>query len=197
MALPKYDNRPQNMTEAEYIAWEAQQEARYEFVNGDIVMMSGGSLEHAAISMNVGGELRNQLKGSPCRVLSESMRVKVAQSHRYPDVSVVCGEPHLTDDNPPSLLNPTLLVEVLSESTEAKDKGIKLRKYTAIASLQYYMVVSQHDPIVELFTQSDDSWWYQVYEGIEQQVHLTAIDYVLNLTDVYDSIEFGDDSEAD
>ena len=134
-------------TEDEYLALEAESDEKHELVNGEIIAMAGGSPAHNTIAMNVGSELRALIKskGRPCRVLSSDQRVNVNDTglYTYPDVTVLCGPARTPPKSPSSLTNPLMLVEVLSDDTEAYDRGAKFAHYQRLPSLESYLLVSQ------------------------------------------------------
>lgn len=161
MSMPTAPLSPED-----YLAFERASDEKHEYADGDIFAMSGGTMAHSLIAMNMGGELRNALAGRPCRVLSSDMRVKLVPGPRYvyPDVSVVCGAPLLEDGIGDTLLNPAIAVEVLSESSEAYDRGDKFVRYRALPSLQEYVLVSQKEARVEVYSrQADDAWVLRTY----------------------------------
>ncbi len=142
------------MTVAEYLAFEAASEIKNEYIDGRIYPTSGARLFHNAICMNIGSYLRSLLLDRDCWVLGSDMRVRVSpQRYVYPDVSVVCGEPY-TDTNVLDLLQPILLVEVTSPASASYDRIDKLSYYTALDSLQAYLIVEQQRPFVELHSRA-------------------------------------------
>ena len=183
----------QRLSEAEYLELERRAEFKSEFFDGEMFAMSGGSRWQSLISANVGRELGNGLKGRGCVVFESNMRVKVEATglYAYPDVSVACEEQRFVDDEMDTLLNPTLIVEVLSESTEKYDRGEKFRQYQQIGSLKEYMLVSQHAPRVELFVRQGDRNWmlYQV-EGSEGKITSPTLGVTLELAEVYAHVKF-------
>jgi Uma2 family endonuclease len=176
-------------SEAEYLALERRAESKSEYMDGHIYAMAGASREHNLIGFNIAGELRNQLKNRPCEAYVNDMRVKVAKAqrsrYRYPDVAVVCGKPEFEDDQADTLLNPTLLIEVLSPSTEAADRGEKFADYRRIESLREYLLVSQDQARVERYTRQGAGWLLTVAEGLDATVNLDAIGCALALREVY------------
>jgi Uma2 family endonuclease len=148
------------MTYVEYLAAEDLADVRHEFLNGDVWAMSGGTPEHGALAVAISGDLRVALKGKPCRVYSSDVRVRVLATglSTYPDVTVVCGAAETAPEDPSALINPVLLVEVLSDSTEGYDRGAKAAHYRRIPSLQAYLLVSQSEPVIELHRRRDDRW---------------------------------------
>src|SRR3989440_8660463 len=139
------------VTPDEYLRLERQAEYKSEYLNGEIFAMGGASRQHNLITVNIGAEFNRQLKGKPCEAYSSDMRVKVRANglYTYPDVIVVCGEPQFEDREVDTLLNPTLLVEVLSQSTERYDRIAKTSYYRTIDSLHEHLLVAQHEVRVE------------------------------------------------
>lgn len=178
-------------TEAEYLDMELATEEKHEYFEGEIYAMGGASFAHALLAGNVAYQLRSHLDGGRCSVLSSDLRVKVPASglYTYPDAVVVCDDPQLEKPGD-TLTNPTLLVEVLSQSTETKDRGWKFQQYQKIPSLREYLLVSQITPRLELFTrQSDGRWLYASVEGLEASVPLTSLGCNLKLSAVYEKVE--------
>lgn len=186
----------------EYLALEREAEERHEYLDGYIYAMAGESPAHADICTNVVREVSTQLRGTPCRVRSKDTKVRSgpAPTHRrttrglfsYPDAVVICGEPQYHDEHRDVLLNPSVIIEVLSESTEAFDRGAKFLRYqTWSPTLSDYLLVSQLGPIVEHFARrGDGTWSYAVYQGLAQSVPINSIDCTLKLADIYDRIVF-------
>lgn len=178
----------------EYLAFERGTDARHEYLDGHVYAMAGESIEHSRICVNVAGELRARLKGSPCEVLSPNMKVVTSPSglFSYPDVVVICGEPQFYDERRDILTNPTVVFEVLSPSTEAYDRGEKFLRYrTQIETLREYVLVSQHRPLVEHFVrQPDGSWSYSSAGDLSEAIDLPSIDCRLPLSEIYDRIIF-------
>jgi Uma2 family endonuclease len=178
----------------EYLAFERGTDARHEYLDGHVYAMAGESIEHSRICVNVAGELRARLKGSPCEVLSPNMKVVTSPTglFSYPDVVVLCGEPRFYDERRDILTNPTVVFEVLSPSTEAYDRGEKFLRYrTQIESLREYVLVSQHRPLVEHYVrQPDGSWSYSSASDLSEAIDLISIDCRLPLSEIYDRIIF-------
>jgi Uma2 family endonuclease len=179
------------ITPEEYLALERAAEYKNEYVNGEIFAMSGASRKHNLIAGNIFGELRQQLKGKPCEVYPGEMRVKApaARSYVYPDVVVVCGEPRFEDSYLDSLLNPTMVVEVLSKSTESYNRLAKSSYYRTIESLVEYLLVAQEEYRVEQYVKQPDArWLLSDVRSLESVIELTSIDCSLALRDLYDRI---------
>lgn len=182
----------QHWTLDEYLALEANTGIRHEYLDGDVYAMSGGSAAHSKIIYNIVGALFPQLRGSDCGGYDSNMQIYISELHRvYPDVSVVCGEPIFTDDTQTRLTNPTLVVEVISPSSEQRDRVTKLDLYRRMSSVQAYLLVEQSQPRALLYTrQADDSWLLRDYIGREGTVPLPSIGCTLPLRDVYDTLNF-------
>jgi Uma2 family endonuclease len=188
----------QRLTDAEYLAIERAAEFKSEFYAGEVFAMAGGSPAHNLIAANVIRELGSQLKQRPCRVFSSDQRLKVSETglFTYPDVTVACGELRLDDDRRDTLLNPTLIVEVLSDSTEAYDRGDKFSHYRRLESLREYVMIAQDRPRIERYTRHADGQEWVLAEVSDPQgvVTLASIGCELKLTEVYDKVEFPEDS---
>jgi Uma2 family endonuclease len=181
------------VTPEEYLAFERKAETKNEYVNGEIFAMTGASRKHNLIAGNIIGELRQQLKGKPCEVYPGEMRVKapVARSYVYPDVVVVCGEPEFEDGYLDTLLNPTIVVEVLSKSTESYNRLAKSAYYRTIESLSEYLLVSQEEYRVEQYVrQDDDRWLLSDVRTLEGMIELQSIGCSLALRDIFERITF-------
>ena len=179
-------------TPEEYLALERKAECKSEYFNGEIFAMSGATPQHVLIVTNVVSELRGQLKSRPCTVYSTDLRLKVSATglYTYPDVIVVCGEPQFNDDHKDTLLNPTLIVEVLSESTKDYDRGGKFEQYRMLESFIEYVLIAQDKHHVEHFVrQPDNRWLLSETNRLEDTLELTSIGCNLALTEVYDKVE--------
>ena len=177
----------------EYLRLERQSEYKNEYVNGQIFAMTGASRKHNLITTNISSKLRLQLKGRPFEVYAAGMRVKVrtAGLYTYPDVAVACGEPEFEDDFIDTLLNPTLLIEVLSPSTERYDRIAKSSYYRTMGSLAEHLLVAQDEIRVEQYVkQPNGEWLLFEYLTLDSKVHLPSIDCSLLLSEVYDRISF-------
>ena len=148
------------MTYAEYLAAESASEIRHEFLNGDVWAMAGGTREHSALAAALISALTVALRGKPCRVYTSDLRVRVQATGlaTYPDVAVVCGAEETDAEDPEAIVNPVVLVEVLSDTTEAYEGGATTAHYRRIPSLHAYLLVSQGEPLIELYRRKDDRW---------------------------------------
>ncbi len=175
----------------DYLAAERQAETKSEYLNGDVFAMSGASREHNLIVWNLSGSLYAQLRGRGCEAYVGDMRVHIPATglYTYPDIAVVCGEPRFEDGELDTLLNPTLLIEVLSPSTEGYDRGKKAAHYRALDSLREYLLVSQEEVRVELLTRQEDGHWLlSEASRLEETVSLGSIGCTLRLADVYERV---------
>ncbi len=179
-AIPKID-------EQTYLEQERRAETKSEFIDGEIFAMTGASPSHNLIAVNIAAELRGRLKKRPCRVYSSDQRVRVDQGYLYPDVSVVCGEPQYFDND--NLLNPTLIIEVLSPSTADYDLGGKFARYRRIPALKEYLLAAQDRYAVIHFLRQDDHHWLMTeLEGADAVLELPTVGCRLPLAEIYDKV---------
>ena len=175
----------------EYLTLERRAEIKSEYLDGDMVAMSGGTREHNLIVTNIVGELRLQLKGRPCEVYPSNMRVKVSATglYTYPDVAIVCGEPEFEDQCFDTLLSPTVIVDVLSDSTESYDRGPKFGHYRKAPSLVEYVLVSQREYRVEQYVrQPDGPWLRSDARSLKGTLNLPSLRCAIELSEIYDRI---------
>lgn len=194
------------ITEAEYLKFERNATEKHEYFQGEIRLlqrnddainevnaMSGASKSHNEIFSNIFGELKLKLKGKPCRPYGSDFRVNIPDLtlYTYPDVSVICNEPNLTDSENDTFTNPTIIVEILSKSTRNYDLGGKFLLYKQIASLKEYILVdSEEIKVIKYFKNADNSWLMTEVNVIESSFKLDSIQLEINLTDVYDNVKF-------
>lgn len=182
------------VTPQEYLARERKAEYKSEYFDGQIVAFAGASRQHNLISGNIFFELRQQLKERPCEAYMADMRVRAARSYVYPDVVVVCGEPVFADDLFDTLLNPTFIVEVLSESTAFYDRNLKSRYYRTINSLSEYLFVAQNECHIEHYTrQPDGRWLLSDIRSLNGVAELSSIGCSLSAREVYDKVSLSED----
>lgn len=183
----------QRMTPDEYLAMERQSEFRSEYLDGEMYAMSGSSREHNLIVTNLSREISSQLLGHPCETYTNGQRVHIpTESYVYPDLVVACGKPHFQDQQFDSLLNPILIIEVLSPSTEAYDRGKKFEHYQAIPFVAEYILVAQDKPRIEQFLRQDSNrWLLTAYSGLATRIVLPSIGCELALAEVYERIDLG------
>ncbi|MBL8917982.1 MAG: Uma2 family endonuclease [Myxococcaceae bacterium] len=177
----------EKMTYAEYLAREAASDVKHEFIAGEVFAMAGGTVEHGALAVAFGAELRNALSGKPCRVLNSDVRVQVRSTGAafYPDVSVVCGKLETAADDPHAVTNPVVLVDVLSASTEGDDRGAKAAHYRRLDSLREYVLVSQGERRVEVQRRNERGIWELHFSGPGERVELTSLGVSLAVDAVY------------
>ncbi len=179
------------ITPEEYLAAERRADFKSEYFDGEVFAMAGASYAHNLIVANVIAELRNQLKGRSCTVVPSDLRlwIETAQHYLYPDVTVVCGEPELTDDHTDTLVNPTLIVEVLSKSTKDFDRGEKFTFYRTLPAFAEYVLIAQDRHHVEHFVrQADGRWILSDIDRLADSVSLESIDGQLALAEIYDKV---------
>jgi Uma2 family endonuclease len=181
------------ITVEEYLAREREAEYKSEYLNGEIFAMAGASRPHNLITGNIYAKLHAQLEHRACSVYPSDMRLKVSATglYTYPDVMVTCGEERFDDDNEDTLLNPILIIEVLSKSTERQVRGAKFEHYSKLDSLREYLLVAQSRPRLELFTkQSAGRWLLAEFESLDDVIELTSIKCKLTVKDVYLKVNF-------
>jgi Uma2 family endonuclease len=188
----------QRLTPQEYLAIERAAEFKSEFFAGEMFAMAGATAAHVLITSNVTGELSLQLKNRPSRVYASNLRVKVSATglYTYPDVIVAYGELQFDDEQNDTLLNPTLIVEVLAPSTESWDRGDKFAHYRRLESLQEYVLISQHRPWVEWYLRQPDDrgWLLTEVKGLQGSVSLSSISCELAMAEIYHKVELPPDA---
>lgn len=187
-AIPKT-----KLTAEQYLEFERKSETKHEYFNGEIFAMAGARRRHNVIAWNVGGELRQKLKGKNCEAYPADMRVFVPETglYTYPDLVVVCGEPQFQDDIFDTLLNPVLIIEVLSDSTESYDRGKKFQHYRSIETLQEYVLISPDEARIEKYVkQGDGFWFFTEAVGLDSEIEFASIECRIALAEVYDKIDF-------
>ncbi len=193
--LPKPKLTPQ-----EYLVRERKAVFKSEYYHGETFAMAGATREHNLIVGNVVRETGNALKARSCEVYPSDMRVKVSPTglYTYPDATVVCGAPEFDDEQFDTLLNPTVLFEVLSESTESYDRGEKFRQYREIESLKEYVMIAAHRASVECYIrQADGRWLLQEYQSLEQAATFESINVTIELTEIYRNVALHEPDETD
>jgi Uma2 family endonuclease len=181
------------LTPEQYLAIERKAEFKSEYYQGEMFAISGAREAHNLIAVNAVASLHQQLRGRPCEAYSNDMRVRVTSEdlYTYPDLIIVCGEPMFLDNSFDTLLNPNVIVEVLSESTEAYDRGQKFKLYRSLDSLTEYLLISSQQVSAELFTrQSDGPWLLNAKSSLEDSLDLQSVDCRLRLADLYEKVAF-------
>ncbi|HEX8128751.1 MAG TPA: Uma2 family endonuclease [Pyrinomonadaceae bacterium] len=178
----------------EYFALELGSEEKYEFWNGEVFCMSGASLAHNQIARNIGTKLDTELRGRGCQSFPADLRVKVPAypPYRYPDLTALCGQPEVERmGGLDMLVNPALIIEVLSSSTEAFDRGDKFTYYKSIASFSEYILVAQHRPHVSQFVRQENGVWsFMEFNDVAESVRCASVPCVLTLNEIYRDVVF-------
>jgi len=186
---------PTHLTPETYLKLERKAITKSEYVNGEIIAMAGASFAHNFITLDTATHLNNQLMDRECQAATGDLRVKVprTESYFYPDIVVVCGEPQAEDNVFDTLLNPTLIVEVLSTSTETYDRDEKFTHYRQIDTLQEYILISQDRPLIEAHTRKAGDWGFRICSGMDASLAIPALDCEIPLCEVYRRVNFEDD----
>lgn len=180
------------ISEEEYLRRERLADYKSEYYQGEIFAMAGASFSHNIITASTTTALNNALRGKGCYAMSNDMRVHITENslYTYPDITVVCGKADLLPNTFDTLLNPTLLLEVMSDSTEEYDRNAKFRLYRSIPSLREYVLVSQHEYFIASYCRNDrQEWIYTDAEGVESSLHLASLEVTLLVSDVYANLE--------
>lgn len=175
----------------EYLELERTCQVRHEYLDGELREMPGGNDKHSLLKVNVVTALRVALRSKPCTLYNSDLKIKLPKPklYTYPDASVVVGESSLESSKNDSLLNPRVIVEVLSKSTESYDRGDKFEHYQTVESFTDYLLVSQTSYRVEHYLrQTDDTWLLKIYRGLEAKVVITSTECELFLADIYDGV---------
>lgn len=173
------------MAYAEYLRAEQSSETKHEYLRGEVYAMAGGTPTHAGLAMAVGVALSNALSERPCRVFSSDLRVRVEATDlsTYPDITVICGRFEASTIDADAAINPVLIVEVLSDSTEAYDRGEKFAHYRRIPSLREYVLVSQHEPRLEAYARNEEGAWVLTEAAAGESLALRSLEGVRLLVD--------------
>ena len=183
------------MTKAEYLEFLSNSEIKYEYINGEVVAMAGAKPNHNHLTMSLSYLIYAGLIGKDCTPFGGDQRVEIEKLNTYffPDLSVVCGKPQFTDDSLPAIVDPILIIEVLSPSTESFDRGKKFQLYRQLDSLREYVLVSQESARIERFyLNADGIWEFGDTVGLDSSITLKSIDCTLKLADVYANVVFED-----
>ena len=181
------------LTADDYLAIEREAEYKSEFYNGEMFAMAGASRAHVIIVSNLVAELRQKLKHRSCNVYSNDLRLRITATdlYTYPDVIVACGQQFFADNQKDTLLNPTLIIEVLSDSTKDYDRGGKFAHYRKLDSLQEYILVAQDEAHIERYVRmSDGNWMFSEMDGLETTLQLTSIECEIPAAEIFDKVEF-------
>jgi len=184
----------ENVSLKEYQALEHSTNTKYEYHDGTIFSMAGGTIEHGLIAGNTYGEIKFGLrnKGTNCTVTNSEVKLHVKDSNKflYPDCMVICGEIETSEIDENSVTNPIVIIEVLSSSTENYDRGAKFHAYRSILTLKEYILIDQYQASVELFSRRGDLWKIMRTEGIDNELELTSLGITIKLKDIYENIVF-------
>jgi Uma2 family endonuclease len=175
------------MSRAEYVAAERTSSQRHEYLGGEVYAMAGGTPEHGALAAAIMGELRAALMDKRCRVYSSDVRISIRETRlvTYPDASVVCGQLETDPEDPDAITNPRLVVEVLSDSTEAYDRGAKAAHYRRIPSLEEYVLLSQDEPRIEVYRRVAPGRWELVEARAPERIALASLGVELDVAAVF------------
>jgi Uma2 family endonuclease len=178
----------------EYLELDHNSEEKIEFWDGHVFTLAGANINHNRIQRNCTTYLQNKLQSRKCEVFPSDTRIKVPiyPPYRYPDLSALCGKPIIEKLGKQELLvNPQLIVEILSDSTESFDRGDKFTYYKSIESFNEYILIAQHRPhITQYVKQSENTWSYQEINGLDNQIHIYSMDCDLDLSQIYENVEF-------
>ncbi len=183
----------QRLTEIEYLERERIAEFKSEFFDGEMFAMAGGTLRHSLIATNLAREFGNQLKDKRRTAFNTDLRIQIEATglYTYPDLSVICGDPQFVDGNQDTVTNPAVIVEVLSDSTEAYDRGKKFEHYRQIPSLREYLLVNQKEPRVEQFLrQESGGWLLREVNGLDATLFSPTLSTTVALAEIYSRVEF-------
>jgi Uma2 family endonuclease len=177
----------QQMTMAEFLAWEEQQPERHEFYRGEVFAMVGGTARHNRVILNLASRIGDHLDGTPCQVFAEAVKVGLAEGYLYPDVMVTCGKAAAGDEQ--VIHDPKLVIEVLSPSTKGYDRRDKFILYRSLASLRQYVLIDPVDRRVEVFTPAGADAWTLVDQSKAEELILSSIDLALPMDVVFKGVE--------
>ena len=181
------------LTPAEYLAIERVAEFKSEFYRGEMFAMAGASRRHNQIVANIVGEFRERFKNGPCQIYPSDLRVRITPTglYTYPDATIVCGENEFEDDQLDTLLNPTVVFEVLSDTTESYDRGTKVSHYRRLPSVQEYVLIAQNRASVECYVrQATGGWLLHEATTLEEHVRFDSVDVDVPMSEIYRNVEF-------
>jgi len=189
MGQPEYQQR---LSIEEYLALEKETDTKYEYHDGEVYAMAGGTPTHSLIANNVGTTLNINLRNKRCFAYNSDLRVATSRNkYVYPDVSVVCGRVSFFEELKNAANNPVLIVEVLSEETRAYDRGGKFMRYRMMESFREYVLIDQSLPFVEVFYKNElNTWEYRAYTDLEGMIPLHSLDIEIPMSDIYLGVDF-------
>ena len=188
--------RKQKLTVEEYVELEQSTDTKYEYHNGEVFALAGGSINHSVLCTNISGELRSIIKSKKkdCFAFNSEMKLNIEayKNYLYPDAMVVCGEFKHPENFKDAITNPIIIVEVLSKSTAAYDRGEKFHKYRSIKSFQEYLLISQDKPLVEVYYRkpNTDTWQFNSYKGLEASFQLQSLQIEIEIKELYNKVNF-------
>jgi Uma2 family endonuclease len=186
-------NQQQRMTEAEYLAFDRESETKHEFIDGQVYAMSGASPNHNWIAGSTYASLYSQMRGRPCKVGPSDLKIHMPAtgSFVYPDISIVCDEPEYGGEQSDMLLNPVVVIEVLSPSTEHHDRNVKFHHYWTIPTLKAVVFIAQDEARVERYNrEGSNAWQMTIARGLDASMELPSIGCTLPLAEVYEEVTF-------
>jgi len=195
-AIPK----PHKLTTIEYLAIEEKAEFKSEYYNGEMFATAGANEKHNFVNENLVLEVGSRLKGGPCRTVSRDMRMKVEETglYTYPDMMIFCGKPEYDSLNKNTLINPAVVFEVLSQSSENYDRGAKFRMYQKRLSIREIVLVSQDQPLIQVFTrQPDETWLLTTFDDMTGNFSLLTLPVSVPMVDVYRDVEFASQESSE
>jgi Uma2 family endonuclease len=185
-----------HMTAEEYLVFERASDTKHEFFDGELIDLAWINIDHAQLVHNISGLLYTQRRLQGCLTITNNLRIRIgkARAYTYPDVPVICGEPQFADEQKDVLLNPTIIFEILSPSTEVIDRVRKFAYYLELPSLQSYLLVTQDHPQIEHYIrQTDESWVYSKVSTLADQVTLPSANCTLRLEEIYENVRLSHD----
>ena len=186
-----------NLSVAEYLELEKANDVKYEYHDGAVYAMAGSSPNHYTICGNIFYELESAFRNGKksCRTFNTDAKVRIEtkNSYVYPDATVVCGDVEMSDNQPDTIINPTVIIEVLSKSTSAYDRGKKFQLYRKIKSLKEYILIEQDEARIEIFKKQGDLWQILVFEGLDAEMYIEALEVRVSLEQVYLNVGFGEE----
>lgn len=186
---PKYNY----ISPEQYLEMERASEVKHEYYNGEVYAMAGVSLKHNIIAANLNVNIPSHLKGKNCRMYGSDLRIHIPENslYTYPDFSIICGKPETTDSFADNVINPSVIIEILSKSTENYDRGKKFALYRSIKTLKEYILIDSKSILVELFVrQNNNSWNLTEYKQLSDSFHISTIKLTLQLSDIYEDVSF-------
>jgi Uma2 family endonuclease len=187
------------MTEKDFLEFERESTEKHQFIKGEVFAMSGASIPHNVIAINVTGEVINKLKGKKCRPFGSDLRIynPASSQYTYPDLSIICGKIETTDDKFDTVTNPTVLFEILSPSTRNYDLGSKFELYRQIPSLKNYVTIDSQAISVILWTKNDDKSWLMIEKkSLDESIFIESIDVLLKLSSIYEEVNLDKSLDA-